>query len=470
MSDRADVAKLITKQSSSPFVQLIIVDQGSFSDWLDKAPDHHKAWVNSHNFEGAAGQVLLLPDTGGKANAALVAVADLEADIVSPWTLGSAVSKLPAGRYRLTDDIAASDQQNLAIGWALEQYVFDRYKDCDSEPARYLILPDDADIDHARSQIEAARLVRDLINTPAEHMGPVELEAVAADLALDFDATLSSIIGDDLLAQNFPTIHFVGRAAEKAPRLLDMRWGDEDALKVTLVGKGVCFDTGGLNVKGGKFMGLMKKDMGGAAHVLGLARLIMAARLPVRLRVLIPAVENNIAGNSMRPGDVVLTRAGLSVEIGNTDAEGRLVLCDALSYACEEKPDILLDYATLTGAARVALGPDLPATFTDDDGLYADLEKAGRRLDDPIWRLPLWKPYLDDMKSPIADTNNISDGGFAGAITAALYLQRFTEGAGSWVHFDVYGWKPKPSSGRPKGGHAQAIRAAFDVIQRRSVS
>ena len=456
---------LIVLESEKPSIEIIPVSEDSFMNWFTDAPDIDRTWVTVNQFKGKPGQMLVLPNEDGTIYGVLVGVKTwpFEGDM-SPWELAGFASKLPAGRYHFTSAMERRHQAAAATGWALEQYVFDRYKDAGDEGARYLCLPVGSDLALVHATIEATRLVRDLINTPAEHMGPPELEAAARDLADGFGAGVTAVIGDDLLEQNFPTIHLVGRAAEKAPRLIDLTWGDADAPKITLVGKGVCFDTGGLHLKTGSYMNLMKKDMGGAAHVLGLAHLIMAADLPVRLRVLIPAVENNVSGSSMRPGDVVTTRAGISVEIGNTDAEGRLVLCDALSLASEEEPDILMDFATLTGAARVALGPDLPATFTADDDLYAAVESAGKRLDDPVWRLPLWKPYLEDMKSSIADTNNISDGAFAGAITAALYLERFTEGAKSWMHLDVFGWKPKPGPGRAKGGHAQGIFAAFDAI------
>ncbi|MFH1556133.1 MAG: leucyl aminopeptidase family protein, partial [Pseudomonadota bacterium] len=314
---------------------------------------------------------------------------------------------------------------------------------------------------------EAVRLVRDLVNTPANDLGPAELEDAARRLAARHGASFRSIVGADLLARNFPLIHTVGRAATRAPRLLDLAWGPEDAPKVTLVGKGVCFDTGGLDIKPSSGMLIMKKDMGGAATALGLAHLIMSRGLKVRLRVLIPAVENAIAGDAFRPGDIFSSRKGLTVEIGNTDAEGRLVLADALSLADEDSPDLLVDFATLTGAARVALGPHLPPAYTDDEALAADLARHAQAQADPLWRLPLWRPYAAMIDSKVADINNAGAGGFAGSITAALFLARFVETAKSWLHLDIYAWNPSARPGRPEGGEAQTIRALDALIAER---
>ncbi|OYY25653.1 MAG: leucyl aminopeptidase [Azorhizobium sp. 35-67-15] len=314
---------------------------------------------------------------------------------------------------------------------------------------------------------EAVRLVRDLVNTPANDLGPAELEDAARRLAARHGANFRSIVGADLLARNFPLIHTVGRAATRAPRLLDLAWGPEDAPKVTLVGKGVCFDTGGLDIKPSSGMLIMKKDMGGAATALGLAHLIMSRGLKVRLRVLIPAVENAIAGDAFRPGDIFSSRKGLTVEIGNTDAEGRLVLADALSLADEDAPDLLVDFATLTGAARVALGPHLPPAYTDDEALAADLARHAQAQADPLWRLPLWRPYAAMIDSKVADINNAGAGGFAGSITAALFLARFVETAKSWLHLDIYAWNPSARPGRPEGGEAQTIRALDALIAER---
>jgi leucyl aminopeptidase len=327
--------------------------------------------------------------------------------------------------------------------------------------------PAGADAAYIRRVGEGVFLARDLVNTPTNDMGPDDLERAVRALAKKYRAKVSVVAGDDLLAKNFPMIHAVGRASDKAPRLIDMVWGDRNAPKVTLVGKGVCFDTGGLDIKPSSGMLLMKKDMGGAANVLGLASMIMAGGLKVRLRVLIPAVENAISGNAFRPGDVLRSRKGLSVEIGNTDAEGRLVLADALALADEEEPQLLIDMATLTGAARVALGPDLPPFYTDDDGLAADLAAAALEQEDPLWRMPLWQPYDAKLASKIADMNNVTSDGFAGSITAALFLKRFVEKAGGWAHFDIFAWNPADRPHGPAGGEAQGIRALERVISRR---
>ena len=314
---------------------------------------------------------------------------------------------------------------------------------------------------------DAVFLVRDLVNTPAGDMGPSALEQVARNLAADAGATIEVIEGDDLLARNFPMVHAVGRAAKDAPRLIDLRWGDEAAPKLTLVGKGVTFDSGGLNIKNAGGMALMKKDMGGGAHALALARMIIAAGLKLRLRVLVPAVENAISGDAFRPGDILKSRKGLTVEIGNTDAEGRLILADALACGGEEAPDLMISLATLTGAARVALGPDLAPFYCDDEALAADLEGEAERMADPVWRMPLWKGYESMLASAIADVNHISGGTFAGSVTAALFLKKFSGEASRWMHFDIFAWRPKAAPGRPVGGEAQAIRALFEVLRRR---
>ena len=345
-------------------------------------------------------------------------------------------------------------------------YVFTRYGKKPGKDIR-LAVPAGADVAYIRRAAEAVFLARDLVNTPTNDMGPDELEQAVRALASKHKAKVSVVKGDDLLAKNFPMIHAVGRASDKAPRLVDMIWGDKNAPKVTLVGKGVCFDTGGLDIKPSSGMLLMKKDMGGAANVLGLASMIMSSRLKVRLRVLIPAVENAISGNAFRPGDILKSRKGLTVEIGNTDAEGRLILADALALADEEAPEILVDMATLTGAARVALGPDLPPFYTDDDGFASDVAVAAREQEDPLWRMPLWRPYDGKLSSKVADMNNVTTDGFAGSITAALFLRRFVEKAKSWAHFDIFAWNPSDRPHGPTGGEAQGIRALEKVISQR---
>ena len=355
------------------------------------------------------------------------------------------------------------------LAWALAHYRFTRYRgadDGDDAPA-CLCLSEDLDGAALGAAVKGSFLARDLINTPASDMGPAELADAALALAAEYGGTGTVIVGDDLLAANYPAIHAVGRASTRAPRLIDLRWGAGDAPRLTLVGKGVCFDTGGLDLKAAAGMLKMKKDMGGAATVLGLAAMVMAAELPVQLRVLIPAVENAVAGNAYRPGDILETRKGLTVEVGNTDAEGRLVLCDALAEADGESPDLIIDIATLTGAARVALGPDLPAFFTGSDQVAAALLQAGQDQDDPCWRLPLFAPYGERLKSKVADYNNVSDGPFAGAITAALFLQAFVSDPDRWLHIDSYGWNDKDRPGRPAGGEGLAMRALFAMLVER---
>jgi leucyl aminopeptidase len=330
-----------------------------------------------------------------------------------------------------------------------------------------LVPPDGVDVAAISRMAEAAMLARDLINTPSNDMGPEELALAAGELASRYGATFSCIIGEDLRRRNFPLIHAVGMASSRAPRLIDFTWGDPGHPKVTLVGKGVCFDTGGLDLKPSGGMLIMKKDMGGAANVLALAQMVMDAKLKVRLRVLIPAVENAVAGNAFRPLDIFKSRKGITVEIGNTDAEGRLVLADALALACEEKPDLLIDLGTLTGAARVALGPDLPPFYTNDEKLALDIGRCATEENDPLWRLPLWPAYDSWLDSKVADVNNAPSGGFAGSITCALFLQRFVEGAGSWLHVDIYGWTPSAKPARPEGGECQAARAIYKLLGER---
>ena len=418
-----------------------------------------RGWCEANGFKAQPGRSLALPGEKGAVSRVLVGQpADGDA-----FALSKLCRSLPEGTYRLDGELP--DAALFALGWCLEAYGFEAYGK-QAAPVAKLVCP--KGVDHAAvvSAARASFLVRDLVNTPASDLGPDELEAAAAALARAHKAKLTVTRGR-ALEKGFPMIHAVGRASPRAPRLIDFTWGPARAPKVTLVGKGVCFDTGGLDIKPAAGMALMKKDMGGAANVLGLARMIMEAGLRVRLRVLIPAVENAISGNAFRPGDVLRSRKGITVEIGNTDAEGRLILGDALALADEEAPDLLIDMATLTGAARVALGPDLPPFYTDDDALADAIATAGFAENDPVWRLPLWRPYNRLFESSVADMNNAGDSGFAGSITAALFLRRFVEKASSYVHFDVFAWTPSPRSGRPKGGEAQAMRALFRVIRDR---
>ena len=425
-----------------------------------------QAWVAANEFSGKLGQVLRIPDEDGAVSRILFGWGDAAARRRDRFHLGDLARSATPGTYRLDTELTENEAQLAALGWLLGRYRFDKYKSREAEDSADLLAPDGADPVRLIQIVEGVFLTRDLINVPANDMGPAALEATFRKLADRHGAEVAVTTGDDLLEQNFPLIHAVGRAGAQAPRLLDMTWGEADAPRITLVGKGVCFDTGGLNIKPGSAMALMKKDMGGAATVLGLAHMIMAAKLPIRLRVLIPAVENSISGRSMRPGDVLSSRLGKTVEINNTDAEGRLVLADALTLAAEEDPALLIDMATLTGAARVALGPEVVPFYSDDDGLAADLAASAETVGDPMWRMPLWPGYERDIEPDIADLDNAPKGGFAGSITAALFLKRFA-GSGPWVHFDIYGWTPSARPGRPTGGECQAARAVFDLLEKR---
>lgn len=428
--------------------------------WCAEHAGAGAAWVETSGFKGEAGKALLLPDGSGGLAGVLLGLGDGS----DPFATGALATALPLNTYRLAGSV--DDPAKAALGFALGTYTFSRYTGKVKEWPR-LILPDGVDGEEVSRTARAVFLARDLINTPTNDMSPADLADAVLEVARGFEAKASVIVGEDLLAKNYPMVHAVGRAAAVAPRLVDFTWGRADAPKVTLVGKGVCFDTGGLDIKPASAMLLMKKDMGGAANVLALASLVMAAKLDVRLRVLIPAVENSVSGNAFRPGDVLKSRKGMSVEIGNTDAEGRLILADALTEADSEAPDLVIDMATLTGAARTALGPDLPPFYTDDDALAAEIAAAATREADPLWRMPLWRPYDSWLDSKVADVNHQSDSAFAGSITAALFLRRFIEKSKSWVHFDIYAWSPKARPGRPVGGEAQGIRALFDLLKRR---
>ncbi len=443
-------------------VEIAAATADTLDDWRAGAPSEAAAWVATVGFAAKSGEHCLVPGAGGRLAQVLLGV-DVERD---PWAYAGLPAALPAGDYRLADGVDASTATDAALGWALGAYRFTRYKAAKGTLAR-LVWPAACDRGRVETLAAAIGLTRDLINTPAEDMGPAELADAAVALAAANGGACGVIVGDELIAEGYPMIHAVGRAAARAPRLIDLTWGAADARKVTLVGKGVCFDSGGLDLKSAGGMKLMKKDMGGAAHVLGLARAIMAAGLPVRLRVLVPAVENSVAGNAVRPLDVIGTRKGLTVEIGNTDAEGRLVLADALTEADAEAPELIVDCATLTGAARVALGTELPALFTPDDALAADLLRHAAVEQDPLWRLPLWAPYRAQLDSKVADLNNISDGPFGGAITAALFLEHFVTETAAWAHLDMMAWNLKARPGRPVGGEAMGLRALFAMIEER---
>lgn len=417
----------------------------------------HKNWANSQGFSAKAGEICQLPDAKGNLEKVLFGLG--AGDDGNCFSHGVLARTLPAGNYAFEGKV--KDPVQLDLGWAMGAYSFDRYRKGKTKTAK-LVASGGAE---AKRLMQAVYLTRDLVNIPANDLGPDALEKAFRKIATHHKAKASSIKGEQLLKKNFPMVHAVGRASDQAPRVLDMVWGNAKHPKITLVGKGVTFDTGGLNIKPGGSMALMKKDMGGAANVLGLAHLIMDAKLPVRLRVIVGAVENSISSNAFRPGDILPSRKGLSVEIGNTDAEGRLVLGDCLAWADEESPELLIDMATLTGAARVALGPDLPPYYTHDDGFARKLDKAAHAVNDPLWRMPLWAPYQKMLASKIADMNHISPGGFGGSITAALFLSRFVENAKTWSHFDVFAWVPTQKPWAQVGGEAQAIRALYDVIK-----
>ena len=450
-------------RASAKTIPIIPIETAVFEAWRKSQPKAMRDWVASAGFTAKSGETSLVAGAGGTLKNVLLGV-DAHDGL---WAYAGLPSSLPPGGFRIDARFEPGRATAVALGWALGCYRFDRYKAKKAEAAPALVWPAGADRAHVHRAARAAGLARDLINTPAGDMGPAELARAARRMARPHGAKVSVITGDALLKRNYPTIHAVGRAAAEAPRLIDLTWGRARAPRVTLVGKGVCFDSGGLDLKSATGMLRMKKDMGGAAHVLGLADMIMDARLDVRLRVLVPAVENAVAGNAFHPLDVIRTRKGITVEVGNTDAEGRLVLCDALAEADREKPELLVDCATLTGAARVALGTDLPAMFCNDDGLAGDLAACALEADDPLWRLPLWRAYRGLLDSKVADINNVSDGGFAGAITAALYLQEFVSATTPWIHLDLMAWNVAAKPGRPVGGEAQAMRALFALIERR---
>ena len=433
---------------------------------LGELPAAQAAWARAQGFTGALGQAVPLPESDGSVAGVLFGWGSADTRTRDRFHLGDFAKRAPAGTYQLATDLAPDAAEEAALGWLLGRYRFNRYKTGGGEMPADLLAPGNVDPARLIRTVEGVFITRDLINTPASDMGPEALANAARKIGERHSAEVTVIEGDDLLDANFPLIHTVGRAAAQAPRLIDLRWGEATAPKVTLVGKGVCFDTGGLNLKPSGSMGLMKKDMGGAATVLGLAHMIMSLNLPVQLRVLVPAVENSVAEAAFRPGDVLTSRLGKTVEINNTDAEGRLVLADALALAVEDPPDLLIDMATLTGAARVALGPEVVPFYTDDDDVAVDLARASALTADPMWRLPLWPGYERDIEPDIADLDNAPKGGMAGSITAALFLKRFT-GSVPWVHFDIYGWTPAARPGRPKGGECQAARAILRMLEER---
>jgi len=459
-----DVLDLFTTDSDNA-IPIWVVTAENFQSGQKSLSDRVQSWVSANRFRARDHQILLIPDEDGKIEGVVYGL-PMDASHI-PFPFATLSSQLPNGTYQLTSDGHQIDEHKAALDWAMGRYQYAGYKTAANDGVQPKLVVAQEAGETASRIAEAVYLTRDLVNAPSNDMGPDELEEAVHTLARHFDANINVVTGDALLTENFPLIHAVGRASTREPRLLDLTWGPEDAPKVTLVGKGVCFDSGGLNLKPGDSMTLMKKDMGGAANVIGLGHLIMSSRLPVRLRILIPAVENAISGNAFRPGDVIPSRSGKTVEIGNTDAEGRLVLADALTLADSESPDLLIDMATLTGAARVALGPDLPPFYTHDDTLAQDLTECAEKVRDPLWRMPLWSGYNANLKGKVGDINHISDMSMAGSITAALFLSRFVSNARSWIHFDIYAWTPKPKPGQPMGGEAQGIRALHDLIQSR---
>lgn len=449
-----------------------ILDVHNFEDWFKDQPETIREILKAYRFVGNPESYLIIPAVGKskddkteKGDFTVVAGV-INHKQLDPWALAKLGGKLPEGKYRL----AGATAKDALFGWLIPQHEFDRYKEIPDRqgPSVLLVKEEIAQLDEAVRQAEATALVRDLVNTPAADMGPDKLEEIVDKLSVKHDAEFKVTRGDTL-EEHFPMIHGVGKAAmrQHAPRLLELKWGKPDHPKIALVGKGVTFDSGGLSMKSPAGMMLMKKDMGGAAHAIALAKLIMEAKLPVHLHLLVAAVENSVDGHALRPGDILNSRKGLTVEITNTDAEGRLVLGDALTLAGEEEPELIVDFATLTGAARVALGPDLPAMFATNDDVAEALYKAGNEVDDPLWRMPLWRRYDYRLNSTIADCINSAAGSFGGCMTAALFLQKFVPDDVSWVHFDTYAWRPASKAGRPKGGEALGLRASWRYLKDR---
>lgn len=454
------ITTLVANKKHVPTTQISEVRQSDYENWLQNQSQTVQNWLISTGFKAKPASLSLVPDAEGK----LQQVVFVLPDQANLWDWARLPAALPEGTYCLEEGMAPAMAETAALAWGLATYSFDRYKKREKIfPS--LIWPQDAE--RVRHMLEATYLVRDLVNTPANDMGPAELAEEACTLARQHQGTCHVIVGEDLLSENYPAIHAIGRASPKLPRLIDLQWGKQTDPRVTLVGKGVCFDTGGLDLKPSSGMILMKKDMAGSANVLGVASLIMASKLPVRLRVLIPAVENVISGNAVFPSDVIQSRKGLSIEITNTDAEGRVVLADALTTACEDNPELIIDFATLTGAARVAVGTELPAFFCNDKKLANEFFSQGEQNSDPVWQLPLWQDYSEDLDSPIADICNSPSSRYGGAIAAGLFLQRFVDEGTAWIHLDLMGWNLKTRPGRPVGGEAMAMRAVYHLIKDR---
>jgi leucyl aminopeptidase len=465
---------MIFSDASEDSIPIHLLHEDDIDAWRSAQDARTTNWIAANSFRAEKNRMLLVPGLEGRMSAVIVGSGRRNpGEELSCWSAAAIADRLPDGNYHLADPVTGSlgarAATQFAFGWAYGLYRFERYRRPGSTRLVRLRPPAGVDAAEVERLRAATTLARDLVNTPANDMSPEALAQAAVDLANRYDARHRVVTGDELLKMRFPAVHAVGRAAAVAPRVFDMEWGDAAHPRVTLVGKGVCFDSGGLDIKPAASMLLMKKDMGGAAVTLALAQLTMDARLPVRLRVIVPMVENAISANAYRPGDILATRKGLSVEVGNTDAEGRLILCDALALADEDKPDLLIDMATLTGAARVALGPELPALFCSDDALAARLVQIGQAEADPLWQLPLWSGYDDELASKVADLNNVSSSGFSGAIFGALFLRRFVTDARAWLHLDLYAWNGKERPGRPVGAEPQTVRALYAFLKQRYV-
>ena len=453
---------LLRNEREDNSIAVVPIGSDRLEEWRSSAAREASAWVDASGFTARAGTTCLVPGRGGRLASVLVGVDDPD----DPWALAHVPETVPAGTYHLDYKWSSRRVEHAALGWALAAYRYDRYKP--ATPPAAALFPGSADAaEAARLRARAVARVRDLVNTPASNMMPGDLAASVHELANEHGATLRVVTGVALLDQGYPAIHAVGRASAHAPRLIDMTWGDTRAPRLTLVGKGVCFDSGGLDLKSASGMRLMKKDMGGAAHAIALAELAMTTALPVRLRLLVPAVENAISGNAYRPGDVLETRKGLTIEVDNTDAEGRIVLSDALTEGGADEPDLMVDFATLTGAARIALGADLPAMFSNDESVADGIAHAGRDVRDEVWRMPLHAPYRELIESKVADLANAGSQPYGGAITAALFLQAFVPDETPWAHFDLMAWTARAKPARPVGGEAMALRAVFEYLERR---
>ena len=459
---------LLNEAEASGARPIWLVGEQGFGAWLEVQTPGVRSWVRTQAFQAEKNKLLVIPTASGDGIAGAVLGLGPTADLSEPtiWTSAGLPDRLPPGRYRFAGSFSAVGATHLTLGWEYGSYRFTRYRKPPGELPS-LVAPAGTDLEYVRLASQALAEARDLINTPANDLGPAELGEAVQRLALQHEAECRMIVGEELLRQNYPLIYEVGKGSAREPRLIDMRWGKRGAPQVTLVGKGVCFDTGGLDIKPSSGMILMKKDMGGAALVLALARMLMDADAPIQLRLLIPAVENSISGRSYRPSDVLRTRLGLTVEIGNTDAEGRLVLADALAEADRDSPDLLIDLATLTGAARVALGPELPAIYSTPAELADELRAIGERESDPMWPMPLWAGYDEDLASRVADLNNVSSTQFAGSIIGALFLKRFVSRTRNWLHADVYAWNAKERPGRPVGADPHTVRALYRLVRQR---